>query len=339
MTPSKEQKLKKFILITLFAFTGFLIAHYFVSTRSYHITFDSFQYYHFFYNTLDQGLLLRYEPLFSLLTYILTLIFDSYVGYFSGLFIALCAFHYNFKRLVSECIPRQDKYLLNIYIFFLLLSSWFVVASINGLRQGLSLPLLYSAAWLFSSSKYFKALFYLVIATLFHFSVILFIPFLMLLGLRLHIVFFGFCLVGVGYVLGVNEFLVKEISDFTGLSLYDKITEYGTDPSSEYHGFSWLFFGYTFVYGFIFFFSRKYVYLNVTSVYQRLLIIYLLLAMGFFVWGFSGFSNRYGVVSWGLIPFMQLFLFCFLNVSVKYKLLLSVFLVPLSLILFIRYLI
>src|SRR5690606_4670503 len=94
---------------------------------------------------------------------------------------------------------RQHIYLFALF-GFLLISSWYLTASVNGLRQGLSLPFLYAAALLLSRKKYIQSLIYLIISINIHYSSALLIPFIALMILNLRFVFYIFVSYALLYV-------------------------------------------------------------------------------------------------------------------------------------------
>ena len=103
----------------------------------------------------------------------------------------------------------------------------------------------------------------------------------------------------------INEKLINIFSNLAGLSLHDDISSYGF--YSEWYGFNPYFTAYTalwFVLGYILLLFDKIHLYRVQSL-EFSLKVYSVLGMYYFVFGFGGFSNRWGFAAWLFIPILQ----------------------------------
>ncbi|BDY04077.1 EpsG family protein [Ferrimonas sp. YFM] len=314
-------KVKSF---SVFIFLSMLIS-IFTGIRLPDVGRDTEAYIEYFHDSsIDDGFYDRFEPGFSLLMQLLSKAGLSVEVFFTCVaFIITVTYLYIFKRTYKHCFLDKNPSTSIITIFFslLLFSSWYIASTTNGLRQGLALVFLYlSLLEFFYNSHKLKFVFLFVIATLFHYSSILILPFLALHYLRFRFVFIIWVLVGLGFALGVNELGVKLISETFGLPIYEYVKYYSLEKGSEelgggmYEGFITSFFIYTILWPLILLFVLKVKtpikekMINTENVYI-LLKIYFSLSLVYFVMGFGPFSNRYALFSWMLVPIMQIVIF------------------------------
>ena len=131
------------------------------------------------------------------------LVFQLSNSYKVFLFLFYLVFNIVYIKSLSNFIyKKNNSFYLSSFIIFLaliLLSSWYQNATLNALRQGFSLALLYlSFSYLFLESKS-KFIFYLILACGFHNSTLLVLPFLLLFYFQLKNVFLVFLVFTIFY--------------------------------------------------------------------------------------------------------------------------------------------
>lgn len=317
--------------ISLFAISiiTFLLIAIIVAGRSYLYNDDTYNYYFMFKN---YGLDFRIEVGFLLLVGVLSSLFDSYQIYFFILFFILNFFFYlSFERL--KRIKNDEFNIINDYsgvalvslLAFCLMSSWYYTVSINGIRQGISISILFYAITFFVSRQWKVFAFLFLVSCSIHYSSILYLPFIFLLnskGRKIEILFFIFAVL---YFLNINEILIRTLSNLLSLPLYTMISEYGGDIGYRY-GFQLDLFIYT-----VFWYVFTGALLNIGQVIYKnhqlelLYKLYGLLSMAYFVYGFGGYSNRYAIVAWLLLPFLQMVIFMSLKIGITFKFILCFF--------------
>ena len=203
-----------------------------------------------------------------------------------------------------------------LMISLLLISSWFYTMTTNGIRQGIALVFLYHSLFklIFEGKKVIFFIFFLL-AVSFHYSSLLVVPFLLFvnIGYRRHKLLW--ILLALGYALGLNEEFVRMVSVKFNLPVYDYIKYYSLErgqlDGGYYNGFDARFFAYTLFWPFLLIIIdrlRLSGYRVSTCTVNYLLEMYFLLCMPYFVFGFGPFSNRYAMLSWFMVPLLQVFL-------------------------------
>lgn len=116
-----------------------------------------------------------------------------------------------------------------------------------------------------------------------------------------------------GYVVGLNEILVMHMSSITGINIYEKIAYYsiGEGDIGRYHGLVFSFLIYTVFWPLallIIHYVRFRNYDENCHGVLKLVKVYMVLSMPYFVFGFGPFSNRYSYIAWFFIPLLQFFM-------------------------------
>jgi hypothetical protein len=231
-----------------------------------------------------------------------------------------------FLRGVKEN-PLTSKFWYSILIFFgvLFLSDWYLVGTTNSFRQGLSLPFLYLSLSYLSDRKVRYSIFYFLISISLHHSSLLILPVFILTFFNHRSVFFIFFTLAFSYVLGLNEFIVKVISDFSGLGVYEKI-KYYSGSYGLWIGLQIDLFLYTIFWPIMICFGLFFKIFDDFGfdAVRRANRTYMILALPYFIFGFGDFSNRYAYICWLFIPILQAIALSNLKISVFYRSLLSV---------------
>lgn len=275
-------------------------------------------------SSITEGIYDRFELGFSLLMQLFSKAGLSVEVFFS--FIALVitiVYLYTFKRVYAKCFfgNPPPSGIITIFFSLLLLSSWYIASTTNGLRQGLALVFVYLALTdLFYNRKKISFILFCIVATLFHTSSLLIIPSLFLLYTRFRVVLSIWLLSGIGFVFGINELIVKFFSETFGVPIYESVKYYSLERGAEelggglYSGFIASFFIYTIFWPILVLIllrvknPLKEKVIDLDNVYI-LLKIYFSLSLVYFFMGFGPFSNRYAVFSWFFIPIIQIVTF------------------------------
>lgn len=302
-------------------FMGVLIS-IFIGTRAIDVGSDTESYIrHFNNSSLNSGIYDRFEIGFSLLMQLFSKSVANVEVFFTFLAMVITLTYIKiFKITYSNCFLDRNPStkVFMVFLSLLLFSSWYVTATTNGLRQGLSLVFVYWALTeLFYSFKKLNFFILSSIAMSFHFSAILVLPLFFIHYIRFKYVFFIWALIGGGYVLGLNEMIVKLVSEALALPVYDYVKYYTLDDDSKhlggglYNGFDVFFFLYTVFWPMLFLFNLK---VNFRTKYRgydleklyALAKIYFGLSSIYFIFGFGPFSNRYALFSWFFVPIIQI---------------------------------
>lgn len=295
------------------AYILFIIATLFVSiliaNREINNVADTMNYAINFTNKINFEI--YYEFLFDFITYIIRLFTESYIVYFFILNVMLNFFI--FKTSINLCKYLEINILnFSLYIFCLLLvSSWYHSSAFNGLRQGLALGLSYYAftLYLVERSKIKSFLFYLS-SCFFHYSNFLILPFLILFKLNIDKLFILLNILGIFYIFNLNEFFVEKLSNILSLPIYSEIKNYTEDGDVSYrYGFQLDLFIYTMFFVYFYWVMNRF-FIGEKKQLSNIIKIFYILVCPYFIFGFAGYSNRYGVMAW--------FFSVFVNCSILY---------------------
>lgn len=309
-----------------------LIISIVIGLRDKTIGTDTVSYVWHFYEAVGGiGIYNRFEPGFDLLM--------EFVGFIGGgveFFLFLVAFIITiFYFLLSLKVIREldERGVVLPYVFLsfalILFSSWYVTATTNGLRQGLSLVFVYySLYYVFFQKSFIKFSAFYIIAISFHYSSLVVLPFLVISFFSYRFTWLIWALSAIFYVFGINEILIQFSSAFTGLGAYEMIKFYtvGEDGvgSGLYEGFHWSFFLYTIFWPlFVLLFYKSKIFFKANQInkktIEKLIQIYLILSIPYFVFGFGPFSNRFAFIAWLFVPILQLVVLFYIRL--KYRLL------------------
>lgn len=250
----------------------------------------------------------KYEIGYEYFTYLIGIISSSkiffyYVISFTISLFVILAFH-------SLQINRNfSSYIL--FASLLLFSSWYITEIANGIRQGFSLAIMYYAICSqLRKFNYLKFSLLFFLSTSFHLSTFLALPFLILMILNLKYVFFIWCLTLAFYIININEYIIKFISELLNLKVYNHIKFVAGGGTDRWENLQWDFLIYTVFFGliaiFIFYSSKmkKFIYQDKLC-FEFVIKVYLVLSITYFVFGFGPYSNRVAIICWFFIPILQ----------------------------------
>ncbi len=306
----KNIKKSYFVSICFFIFMTSIIST-FVSLRDISLVEDNIYYINNFLSKTSFDYF-RYEFLFELITLLIRRLTDSYILYFFIINVILNSTLFFLGRDISNFYKMKYEFYIPLLFAFLILSSWYYSSATNGLRQGLSLSIVYLALVnlvLYNRLKTFLLL--AVLACFFHYSTLLLIPFIFFYKLELKKLFFLVTLIATGYILNINELVVKSLSNTFNISLYQSIKNYVESSDAFRYGFQIDLFLYTFGLSLFYYLFAITFFKNVKD-FNLIVKIYLILTIPYYLFGFAAFSNRYGVISWFFSVFINSTIFYFL---------------------------
>jgi hypothetical protein len=294
---------------TFFVFCFFTVISILIALRDYSVGVDTPTYAYFFVDAAEnEGINAnKFEWIFRL--------YMEFVGIFSNspqfffftvsLFISMLLY-LSYARLLKD---RGYSYTI-IFLSLLLLSGWYITEITNGIRQGMSLVILYWSIFKYlKNDQYFLFMVFLVIAAGFHASVYLILPFLLLYKVRFKYTQWIWAILAVFYVIGLNENIVKYLSDLLNTPIYEYIKYYSLSDislsgSGSYEGLRWDLFLYTLFWPLLYFSLYGNKFSDKASPF--IVKTYLILSMPYFVFGFGPYSNRYAILAWFFLPFLQI---------------------------------
>lgn len=293
-------------------FLFFVAVSLFVAFRKDSVGSDSYRYADSFISASQEDGIIssRWEIGFRLFMELVGILTSSPIVFF--FFIALLISMLLYSSYKSVSIGNHIHHDI-FFVSFLLLSGWYITEMTNGIRQGIALSILYWAIITqLRFSNYIKFLLLFFLSVSFHFSIMLTLPFLMLIKLSLKHLGYIWFLVLFFYILGFNELIVATISQALNIEVYDMIKYYSVSDVTEldsawWVGLQWDFLIYTVFFGILsmgVFFLKKDELINRES-FSFIIKIYLIMSLVYFIFGFGPYSNRYAIMAWFFLPFLQ----------------------------------
>lgn len=333
-------KINSFHLPFFWAFS--LFAAYVVGGRDKSVGSDTENYVSIFSEYMS-GQELRFEKGFELLVNFSHYLNVSVEYFFAIIFLIV---FYSFVYVLHTVQPVVLKRNFSIFPFaivaFVLLSDWFFVATTNSLRQGVALAFLYVFFVCVIYGKKLSSLFFLVASCSFHFSIIMFIPFLFLYfvfdwrQVGIDFLFVLNIFLGFLFYLGFLEWLVFSISDWLGVPFYAMIKLYSAnDP--RWVGFNILFYLYVLFFVGLPWLLYKIKLMSVDDTLLSVLRFYTALALVYYFFGFAAYSNRYAFFAWLFSPVVSYAIYCRVNINSSIRQVFSVFLFFFSCVYFFSY--
>ena len=218
-----------------------------------------------------------------------------------------------YRNFVKDDTRLSINFQLITFTFFLVCSKWFLVASTNNLRQGIACAFIFLGLSYYKKNN-FKMFLGILFGGLWHISIVLFLPFLILLRLKTSSLFIIFIFFSFFYVTGLNGEIVKFFSNLIGIPLYEFIYTYA--GSEKYMGFQLNFFLYTIFWPVLLWILNnimgpKYLFKDDNIIFK----IYLILCLSYFFYGFGPYVTRYAFPAWFFLPF--LFTFYISSISIR----------------------
>jgi hypothetical protein len=294
---------------TFYVFCFFTCLSILIAFRDYSVGIDTSTYAKYFVNAAEiEGLsATKFGLSYKLYMQFVSIFSNSPQFFFFtvSLFISMLLY-LSYAELLKD---KGYSYII-IFISLLLLSGWYITEITNGIRQGMALVILYWSIFKYlKNDRYFLFAVFLFIAIGFHQSVYLILPFLLLYKIKFKYTLFIWAILAVAYVIGLNENIVKYMSDLLNVNTYKFIKYYSLLDKSmsgfgNYEGLRWDLFLYTIFWPLLYFFI--YGKRSNDEVFSFIVKTYLILSMPYFVFGFGPYSNRYAVIGWFFLPFLQI---------------------------------
>ena len=322
--------MKKAYLFSIALFVPMFIAlGIMVGTRDFSVGTDTIRYAGIFYSIEFYIGRPTYEVGFIYLTYLISLISDSVEVYFFLVFVIFNAALLFAAKLLIEPRGRVENYMIIVGLF--LLSNWYNTSTINGLRQGLSLAFLYLALALLCNRKLIHSAGMAAVALGMHISSIMVAPFLAVLRVRDRTVFAVFSISALLYATGISRTIYEAVAALGLGSLQRRMSSYDTGPE-EWYGFQLGFFFYTVFWGVAYFFAAYFLEGAARARFMVVWRIYCMLALPYFYLAHFGYSSRFSLVCWMLLPILHAAFIINLNISKRAKAIVGTALLSLGLV-------
>ncbi|WP_274426441.1 EpsG family protein [Chelativorans sp. YIM 93263] len=295
----------------------FVLLTYLVGTRPESAGRDTDNYIAFFHHILEGNTGTRYEIGFRIFTASVAAFSNSEGIYLATIYAIVTLSIFGAQYLYARILDQRGRYLyFPLILSILLSSSWYIVATTNGLRQGISLSVLYIAVMLilvYRRTAYFVAI--SGFAALFHITAILPIPFIILFRfIPYKLSFCIFFMTAVAYALGIWRQLFYYLHIFLNINIYDSVINYA-DGADMWYGFQLDLFAYTLFWPIFYIIITPFIRKRYLKLFVRMLVAYMALCMPYFIFGFGPFSNRYAIIAWLFLPLLH----CGFIVSSKFR--------------------
>lgn len=283
---------------------------YIVATRADSAGADTQNYRSYFIKTID-GWNSNLDIGYSFLMKSVALITKYDVIFFGVTFSITTAFMLlSIHVIAKQKVDRQSYAWPLLAIGLLTLSSWYNTATLNGIRQGISLSIFYYAVILAVGRKYIGATIFFLLAPAFHITTLLLIPPVLMALLSplilIIIIFYGSAAL---YAAGITEIIVRQISILSGLDVYTDIMQYANSVD-RWRGFQLDLFAYTVFWPTFYLLIMAFNFVGANATHKKLTSIYMSLCIPYFFLGIGSYSNRFAIMGWFFLPLLH-FLFIY----------------------------
>lgn len=279
------------------------IVSFFIAIRELDVGTDTEVYVNYFMDLASGKDVVQLEYGFYCLSFLLSSLglpyeFNFYI--FSALNFFFIGWFVN-----SIGVESGSKKFLLFFVMCLLINPFFAGFQVNALRQGLSFfLLLYSFSFLLNR-KYAKFVVVCFLSSMFHFSSLIYLPFLLILFLGFYKVVVIQVLLFFAYIAGFTEAFVELFSTLTGLPIYEYISNY--DSFADYNSGVRVDFALFSIIPTLYFCLIKVTgLLKIDNVAANVYRIYSILLIPFWLLGWGNYSNRYAMPAW-VLYFVLLF--------------------------------
>lgn len=219
-------------------------------------------------------------------------------------------FLYTFQQfLITKESTRKNPLIETIFFFsFLLVSSWFLNAITNGLRQSVMLLFSYAAMPSLLRRDFVTSFGLLSIGALFHSTGLFAILAALLLLTPARFLAYFWAVSAIFYLVSPGA-LAQWAEQYFGLPVYTAVAEYGVSEEMRYVGFNGLFFTYTIIWPILFtavqWLKPALVLPHMRSNLRACSLIFCAFCMPYFWLGFGAWSNRWAYMAWLFLPIYQ----------------------------------
>ena len=307
----------------IFFFCLFLIVSFFVAIRDFSIGADVDTYEENFYKIVNSGYdsLTLIEPGFFFLNKVISIIIPEYRFFLFFEFLIFNGLYYYFFFSYNRYIKTKSSinYLL-LFTGFTFLSSWYLLFSLNGIRQGLATTFVYLSFLCFARKNFLKSILIILLGFSIHTSAIIIFPFFFLYNFKFSQLFAIFIFGAFSYYFYLNNFIIHSLLKVFSLGdLYTNLVNYGGDDAPN-KGPELFFIIYTIgVPVIIYLLAIKILDTKDLFIFKSLLKFYMVFSIPYFLFSYGGYSGRLALFSWFIIPFLYSFLFHQSKFKAKFK--------------------
>ncbi|WP_333988072.1 EpsG family protein [Providencia huaxiensis] len=239
-----------------------------------------------------------YEILFRLYTWSIAKITDDVHFYFG--FTALIIY------LISSfgLIALLGKTYGLIASFMLLTYPWFSLYSSSGIRQGFALSILFFSFAKTIDGKWCKAIFFVILASLFHRTAIVWLPIIAVMMAKpsLRKIMILYFIVSIFSFFNVFEIFLSKLIDIDSLSAREQLY-FNNEENSYRVGFRWDFYLLSlFPLLSLFFLRMKFSFDGISEKCNSAMCVFYILNMYMLFFSFIRYYDRFAAFSWILIP-------------------------------------
>lgn len=297
----------RLVLSLLLIFSACLVADLVVGLRPIDAGTDTRVYAGVFLDMRNGFVQTRFEPIFALVTRLLSATGMSVAAFQCSLFaISLVTAALAARRYLHYLGSTRD-YLafLTASLMFLFLSPMFVNGSINAVRQGLASLLVFAALLSFHHRRWRSFVVYGAVATGFHYSSLLYLAFAPVLLLNLRIQRIVAVVAFLAYCSGLTMIVVRAVAPplYAAVMAYSAGSVYRAGVRIDFAVFAmfWYFLPYLL--------SRTIREPFSTRIKQSM-AVYLVMLLPFFTVGWGNYSNRYLLGPWEAASLIVAAIFC-----------------------------
>lgn len=266
-----------------------------------------------FYYSLDTSRI--GELIFIYLAKVTMLISTNYkLFFFVVSFISIVTyvfFIYKVSSILKFNLYSRRITLVVIIFSLSLFSLFFWNAQISAIRSGLSIPFLFLSLYYIYFSSWRKFVFFYSLSVLSHFSVLIFLPFILLFYFKNQVIFMIYIFLSLIYLTGITEKIFYNIATlFYQLEPLSYYLQNAMREGAYKSGVRLDFFIFT-----TFFYYLLYLIQKNNQKFDLLYKIYSILIFPFLLLGFINHSDRLLLAAWNMIPIIIGMLFIY---KIKY---------------------
>lgn len=298
----------RMVLSLLLIFSACLIADSVVALRPLTVGTDTRIYAGVFLSMRDAFVETRFEPIFALVTRLLSATGMSIAGYQASLFGISLLTAAMAARRYFHYLGGTRGYLTFLIagLMFLFLSPMFVNGSINAVRQGLASLLVFAALLSFHHRQWRSFVVYGVLASGFHYSSLLYLAFAPLLLFNMRVQRVVAVAAFVAYCSGLTMIMVRAFvpSLYNAVMAYVAGSDYRAGVRIDFAVFAmfWYFLPYL---------LSRMVREPFSTRIKQSMAVYSVMLLPFFTVGWGNFSNRYLLGPWEAASLIVAAIFCF----------------------------
>ena len=277
-----------------------------VGLRDPHKYNDTISYTEYFQLTVDGVRGLRFEPVFFWITVVISWVSRNVAVYLTVLYVLFNGLIYATFRWYARWSGVRNSWTARDICLcgFMLISSWYLTSSTNGLRQGLALPLSYISLLAFRQRRWIWAAGAMLLAIGCHYSSLMILLFAPLIFLPPRVFYAVFTTAALSYPIGLG----KAIFSYLGEALSINISKLFYDEGrvvDEYYGFNLQYYVYSIGMALVLYLVSWLIEPESRERYLVVVRVYMLLLFPYLSFAFASYTNRYAMMAWLFIPIAQ----------------------------------